>query len=220
MSKHGVRPELAAADAAVGKGNAFPTAVRDVDLDQWGPSWRYPILVSVTMTGPWIVRSTRVPGESARRKPTKGEVMTKRGIRILQFVIAVLLASSTVTTDLRAETGQVAVVFTKGGLIVGVGGGEGVLVFRGKRYPFTVSGMSVGFTIGASTTKLVGRALNLSGPGSIEGSYSAIGAGGAVAAGAGGVQLQNANGVILQLSGPKVGAELSAAVGGVTIRLK
>jgi hypothetical protein len=146
--------------------------------------------------------------------------MTKRGIRILQFVIAVLLASSTVTTDLRAETGQVAVVFTKGGLIVGVGGGEGVLVFRGKRYPFTVSGMSVGFTIGASTTKLVGRALNLSGPGSIEGSYSAIGAGGAVAAGAGGVQLQNANGVILQLSGPKIGAELSAAVGGVTIRLK
>jgi hypothetical protein len=33
-------------------------------------------------------------------------------------------------------------------------------------------------------------------------------------------QLQNGNGVILQLSGPKVGAELSAAVGGVTIRLK
>ena len=47
-----------------------------------------------------------------------------------------------------------------------------------------------------------------------------MGAGGAVAAGAGGVQLQNANGVILQLSGPRVGAEVSAAVGGVTIRLK
>ena len=95
-----------------------------------------------------------------------------------------------------------------------------MLTLRGKRYPFTVSGMSVGFTIGASTTKLVGRALNLSGPASIEGTYSAIGAGGAVAAGAGGVQLQNANGVILQLSGPKVGAEVSAAVGGVTVRLK
>ena len=80
--------------------------------------------------------------------------------------------------------------------------------------------MSVGFTIGAPTTKLVGRALNLKGPASIEGTYSAIGAGGAVAAGAGGVQLQNANGVILQLSGPKVGAEMSAAVGGVTVRLK
>lgn len=46
--------------------------------------------------------------------------------------------------------------------------------------------------IGASTAKLVGRALNLNSPASIEGTYSAIGAGDAVAAGAGGVQLQHA----------------------------
>jgi len=124
------------------------------------------------------------------------------------------------STPSRAETGQVAVVFTKGGFIVGVGSGEGVLLLRGKKYPFTVSGMSVGFTIGASTTKLVGRALNLRGPASIEGSYAVGGAGGAIAAGAGAVQLQNANGVILQLSGPKVGAEVSAAVGGVTITMR
>lgn len=135
-------------------------------------------------------------------------------------LVALFVGIAGVSTPLLAETGQVAVIFTKGGLILGVGGGEGVLVLRGQRYPFTVSGMSVGFTIGASTTKLVGRALHLRGPASIEGTYSAIGAGGAIAAGAGGVQLQNANGVILQLSGPKVGAELSAAVGGVTVRLK
>jgi hypothetical protein len=134
--------------------------------------------------------------------------------------LVALLGVAGASTPSQAETGQVAVIFTKGGLIVGVGGGEGVLVLRGHKYPFTVSGMSVGFTIGASTTKLVGRAVNLNGPASIEGAYNVIGAGGAIAAGAGGVQLQNANGVILQLSGPKVGAELSAAVGGVTIRLK
>lgn len=133
---------------------------------------------------------------------------------------ALLACIAGFSTPARAETGQVVVVFTKGGFIVGVGAGEGVLTFRGKHYPFTVSGMSVGFTVGASTTKLVGRALNLKGPASIEGSYAAGGAGGAVAAGAGAVQLQNPNGVILQLSGPKVGAEVSAAVGGVTIRLK
>jgi hypothetical protein len=135
-------------------------------------------------------------------------------------LVALLASAAGFSTPSWAETGQVAVIFTKGGFIVGVGGGEGVLILRGKRYPFTVSGMSVGFTIGASTTKFVGRALNLKGPASIEGSYSAIGAGGAIAAGAAGVQLQNANGVILQLSGPKVGAEVSAAVGGVTVRLK
>jgi hypothetical protein len=136
------------------------------------------------------------------------------------IALLVILGLAGLSTPSQAETGQVAVVFTKGGFVIGVGGGEGVLILRGKRYPFTVSGMSVGFTIGASTTKLVGRALNLRGPESIEGSYGAVGAGGAVAGGAGGVQLRNNNGVILQLSGPKIGAEVSAAVGGVTIRLK
>ncbi|MGY3037730.1 hypothetical protein ACVIIV_006900 [Bradyrhizobium sp. USDA 4354] len=138
----------------------------------------------------------------------------------LVAVAALVLGVAGFSAPLRAETGTVAVVFTKGGFIVGVGGGEGLLHLRGKNYPFTVSGMSVGLTVGASTTKFVGRALNLRGPASIEGSYAVGGAGGAVAAGAGAVQLQNANGVILQLSGPRVGAEVSAAVGGVTIRLK
>lgn len=123
-------------------------------------------------------------------------------------------------TPSLAEIGAVSVVFTKGGFIVGVGGGQGVLVFRGRRYPFTVSGMSLGLTIGASTTKFVGRALNLHSPGDLAGSYSVAGAGGALAAGAAGVQLQNGRGVILQLSGPKVGVEVSAAVGGVTITMQ
>jgi hypothetical protein len=57
-------------------------------------------------------------------------------------------------------------------------------------------------------------------PGDLAGSYVTGGAGGAIAAGAGGVQLQNANGVILQLSGVRVGAEVSAAVGGVTITMQ
>src|SRR3977135_239160 len=145
-------------------------------------------------------------------------VMKKFVISVALVALAVGVAG--ISTPSRAETGQVAVAFTKGGVIVGVGGGEGVLILRGKLYPFTVSGMSVGFTIGASTTKFVGRALNLRGPQSIEGSYAAGGAGGAVAAGAGAVQLQNGNGVILQLSGPKIGAEVSAAVGGGTVRVK
>jgi hypothetical protein len=151
--------------------------------------------------------------------------MRKSCLRVALVALLGILGLAGISTPLHAETGSVAVVFTKGGLILGVGGGEGVLTFRGRHYPFTVSGMSVGATIGASTTKLVGQALNLRGPESIEGTYSAIGAGGALAGGAGSVRLRNtngviANGVILQLSGPKVGVELSAALAGVTIRLK
>jgi hypothetical protein len=61
---------------------------------------------------------------------------------------------------------------------------------------------------------------NFGSPGDMQGTYSVISAGGALAAGAGGVQLQNEKGVILQLHGPKVGVELSAAVGGVQIALR
>jgi hypothetical protein len=140
-------------------------------------------------------------------------------IQLVGAALTVLLACGLVSPS-HADSGAVQVIFTKGGFIVGVGGGHGVLVFHGRRYPFRVSGMSVGFTIGASTTKLTGQALNLRRPEDIQGTYGAAGAGAAVAAGAGGVQLQNEKGVILQLAGGKVGVELSAAVGGVSIVLQ
>jgi hypothetical protein len=80
--------------------------------------------------------------------------------------------------------------------------------------------MSVGATIGASTTEVVGRARNLHSPGDLAGTYSAIGAGIAVAGGAGGVALSNSRGVVLELHGVRVGLQLSAAVGGVTITMR
>jgi hypothetical protein len=146
--------------------------------------------------------------------------MRKHLIRFVG-VASILLSLVALATPSRAETGTVRVVFTNGGFIIGVGGGNGVLYFRGRSYPFTVSGMSVGFTIGASTARLQGHALHLRRAADIEGTYSAIGAGGALAAGAGGVQLQNnRTGVVLQLAGGRVGVQLSAAVGGVTITLR
>ena len=105
-----------------------------------------------------------------------------RKFAIGAVLVASLTAVAGFSTPSRADTGQVAVVFTKGGFIVGVGGGEGVLLYRGKKYPFTVSGMSVGFTIGA---------INLRGPGLDRGLLPC--AGGALAAS----KLQNANDVIL-----------------------
>ena len=145
--------------------------------------------------------------------------MSKIRLRSLGVAL-VLLSAFGLASPSRADTGTVRVVFTKAGFILGVGGGRGVLTFHGQHYHFGVSGMSVGFTIGGSTTQLAGHALNLRSPADIQGTYAVMGAGGALAAGAGGVQLQNEKGVILQLAGGKVGLELSAAVGGVTILLQ
>jgi hypothetical protein len=51
----------------------------------------------------------------------------------------------------QAATGAVQVRIVRVGFIVGGGGGEGNLTYRGKVYPFSVSGISVG-TIGATST--------------------------------------------------------------------
>jgi len=131
-----------------------------------------------------------------------------------------LLLAFTLAPPSQAATGTVRVVVTKAGFIFGVGGGSGTLTFHGRHYPLSVGGLSFGATIGASTTELVGHAYNMTSPSDIEGTYSAIGAGGALAAGAGAVRLQNARGVILELHGRKVGLEFSAALSGVEVHLR
>jgi hypothetical protein len=120
----------------------------------------------------------------------------------------------------RAETGTVSLEIAKAGFIVGIGGGSGTLVFRGRRYPLGVAGLSFGATIGASAAQLVGRAYNLRQPSDIAGTYSAVGAGVAVAGGASGIRLQNARGVVLDLRGRNIGLELNANVSGVQISMR
>ncbi len=119
----------------------------------------------------------------------------------------------------HAITGTVRVTVAKAGFVVGAGGGRGTLTFRHRNYPFTVQGLSLGFTAGASINKLVGRADYMSELGDFAGTYSVVGAGGALIGGVGGVQLKNDKGVIITLQGPKGGLEVSANVTKVVITL-
>ena len=59
-------------------------------------------------------------------------MMRKGWVRLAVVALLGLSGTTGFVTPSRAETGQVAVVFTKGGFIVGVGGGEGVLTLRGR----------------------------------------------------------------------------------------
>lgn len=119
----------------------------------------------------------------------------------------------------HAITGTVRVTVAKAGFVVGAGGGRGTLTFRHRNYPFTVQGLSLGFTAGASINKLVGRADYMSELGDFAGTYSVVGAGGALIGGVGAVQLKNDKGVIITLQGPKGGLEVSANVTKVVITL-
>jgi hypothetical protein len=133
--------------------------------------------------------------------------------------MVLLAASIGAATPSLAVTATVRVTVTKAGFIVGGGGGRGVVTFRHRNYPFTVQGLSLGFTAGASVNRLVGRAEYMNELRDFTGTYSVVGAGAALFGGVGGVQLKNDKGVIITLQGPKAGIEVSANVTKVVITL-
>jgi hypothetical protein len=135
-------------------------------------------------------------------------------------LLALATISLWIATPTWAATGTVRIQIAKAGFIVGIGGGSGTLVFKGRQYPLSVGGLSLGATIGASKADLVGRAYNLQQASDIAGTYSAVGAGVAAAGGASAIRLQNAKGVVLELKGRNIGLELNANVSGVEISLR
>jgi len=143
-----------------------------------------------------------------------------RSLRLGAVIVgmAALLAATSAPVHAQ-QTGAVRLTITKAGFIVGVGGGSGVLRFKGKDYRLRVGGISAG-TIGVASADLVGTASNLRTAADIAGSYTAVGASVAVAGGAKTARLQNSNGVILVLRGAQVGLELSLNLSGVSISLE
>jgi hypothetical protein len=133
------------------------------------------------------------------------------------FVAAAMLMVATLPS--QADTGAVRFRVGSAGFIVGVGGGSGTLTFHGKTYPLRIGGVSVGM-IGVSSTDLVGRARNLRRASDIAGTYTAVGAGLAIAGGASTARLQNANGVVLEVRGTKVGFSASLDLSGLQISMQ
>jgi hypothetical protein len=131
-----------------------------------------------------------------------------------------MLIWSVTAVPSRADTGALRLVFGKAGLIAAVGHGEGILAFHGKHYAFTIVGASVGATLALSATALRGKALNITTPGDLAGTYTGIGVGAAVVAGVSVVRLRNEKGVVLELRGAKLGVEASANLPIVTITMK
>ena len=134
-------------------------------------------------------------------------------------MMAAVLILGSVTSPSFADTGTVRMRITKAGFIVGVGGGTGVLHFKGHTYRLRIDGISAG-TIGVASADLAGTASNLRTAADIAGTYTAISGSIAVAGGGKSARLQNARGVVLDLQGPQVGFELSLSLSGATITLQ
>ena len=120
----------------------------------------------------------------------------------------------------QAATGQVAIKIFSAGFLVGASGGDGSLLLNGQQYLLAVGGVSAGAIIGVSAADLVGTATHIHAPGDIEGIYTAIGAGLAVAGGRKVAKLRNNKGVILNLRGRQIGFMFSIDLSGMSVSLK
>lgn len=142
--------------------------------------------------------------------------------RAMKFA-AVILAAAVMLISLAppsyAELGTVRLRITRAGFIVGAGGGTGTLVFHGRTYPLSVGGLSVG-TFGAATADVVGRAFNLRRAQDIVGTYTAVGAGVAIAGGATAARLRNQNGVVIEVRGRQIGLEASLNLSGMSVAMR
>ena len=130
---------------------------------------------------------------------------------------AVMLGSA--PTASYADTGTVRFTVGSAGFIVGIGGGSGVLNFKGRSYRLSTGGVRLG-TIGASVTEVRGVARNMRRASDIVGTYTGVGAGVAVIGGVGTARLQNERGVILEVRAVKAGLEANLNLGGMTISMR
>ena len=96
---------------------------------------------------------------------------------------------------------------------------KSVAIGIGKKYPFTVEGLSV-VDLGVSKVSARGDVHNLAKVQDFEGTYTAAGAGGTVGGGAAVATLKNQNGVEMGLTATTQGVKFALAGAGVSIKLK
>src|SRR6185295_5901521 len=92
--------------------------------------------------------------------------------RIVRLAVVALIAAVLPATSSSAQApGYVRVKLAKAALMVGAGAGSGILTYRGRDYPFRVSGLSLGVTAGASVSRLEGWASGIRQVGDFAGTY-------------------------------------------------
>ena len=107
------------------------------------------------------------------------------------------------------------------GAAVGVGytWGDGILTYKGRKYPFTVNGITIA-DIGFSRVTGRGRVYHLTNVQDFSGTYAAATGEATLVNGLGGQVLQNGNGVQIRIDQTTKGARLQGSADGIKLTLK
>ena len=146
----------------------------------------------------------------------------QRSTAILKVIglclVSLVVGMSTISAQ-EAANGKVTLESKSVAIGIGVSWGDGILEYKGKKYPFTVEGLSV-VDLGVSKVSAWGDVHNLAKVQDFEGTYTAAGAGGTVGGGAAVATLKNQNGVEMGLTATTQGVKFALAGAGVSIKLK
>ena len=145
-----------------------------------------------------------------------------RAIPAVRLLVISLFALVSLVSPAYSQepSATIRIEIVSGGFIVGAAGGSGILTYQGKQYRLGVGGLSLGLTIGAAKTELVGQVYHLTNVSDIAGTYTAGEAGLAIAGGKKVARLRNSRGVVLQLRGRQIGLEATLDLSGMEIWLK
>jgi len=102
---------------------------------------------------------------------------------------------------------------------VGVSWASGTLTYKGKQYPISVNGLSVG-DVGITKLAASGKVYNLKKLADFNGNYTSVGAGMTVAGGAGAVAAKNQNGVQVDLVATTQGVKFALGASGIEMKIK
>ena len=129
-----------------------------------------------------------------------------------------LLLGQPVSTS--AQTPDGVIELSGGSVAAGIGysWGHGTLIFQGKRYALSVSGVSLA-SVGAVEYTAAGSVEGLKTPQDINGVFTAVGAGATLGGGGNIAAMRNQNGVVIHLTSTTEGLSLSLAASGMKIAL-
>jgi len=143
----------------------------------------------------------------------------KRNVLVLTALALALATPMAWAADEKQP--DATVELTEGSVAAGIGfsWGSGKLTYKGKTYPVSVEGLSVG-SVGITQASASGKVFGLKDLGSFDGIYSSASAG-ITAAGGGAVAImKNQNGVTIELVSTTQGVKVTLAASGVKLKIK
>src|SRR5262245_54229698 len=139
-------------------------------------------------------------------------------VRGLIAVAALGLAVVPARAAEEETSGRITIETMSAGAGLGVTWGDGVLEYRGQKYPFTVTGFNIG-DVGVAKTTAKGMVFNLKNVEDLSGRFAAALAGGTLGGGVGSGAMYNQNKVSMVWTGTNQGLNFTLSHSGVNVQL-